>query len=94
LAQSGDDFGGLGEAAIAVLGEDECAIGDHVEDAVVALEELRLDAERPPDVDRQTGSPRQVVSAYAVLDSYMHRHASMDSGSATRQPAAPRPAIW
>jgi hypothetical protein len=77
LAQGGDDFGGLGEAAVAVLGEDELAVGDDVEDAVIALEELRLDAERLPDVGRQTGGPRQIVSAYAVLDGDVHRHASM-----------------
>jgi hypothetical protein len=73
LTQGGDDLGGVGEAAVAVLGEDQPAVGDDVEDAAIALQELRLDAERLPDVGRQTGGPWQIVSAYAVLDGDLHR---------------------
>jgi hypothetical protein len=55
-----------------VLGEDPLPVRHDVEDAVVALDELRLDAEFLLDRGRQTGGPGQVVSAYAVGDRDLH----------------------
>ena len=55
-----------------MLREKELPVGGHVEDAVRALDELRLDAELLLDLGRQTDRPRQVVSGYAVGDLDFH----------------------
>jgi len=51
-----------------VFREDHAAVRLYVEDAVVSLDQARLDAELLLDTGRQTGGLRQVVSGYAVLD--------------------------
>ena len=67
-AQGADDFSRFGEPLLGVLGEDRPAVGDDVEDPVVARDQLGVDAERVLDFGRQTGGPRQVLSADAVGD--------------------------
>src|SRR5215218_9827715 len=57
----------------AELGVDEGAIRGYVEHAAAAFDDLRLYPEFLGDFGRQTGGPRQVVSAYAVFDGDMHR---------------------
>jgi hypothetical protein len=55
-----------------VLREHELAVGSDIENAVRALDELGLDAERLPDLGRQTDGPGQVVSGNAVGDGDFH----------------------
>ena len=68
-----DDLRHARKACVAVLGEDELAVGGNIEDAVRALDELGLDAQCLPDLGRQTDSPGQVVSGNAVGDGDFHR---------------------
>ena len=60
------------KAARAVLGVDQRPIGSYIEDAAAAFDELRLYAQLLGNFGRQTGGPRQIVSAYAVLDRDAH----------------------
>lgn len=55
LAQKLEDFGIFGEAALVVLGEQQPAVGDHVEHAVVALDQFGIDAQLTRNLGRQTG---------------------------------------
>lgn len=69
------DLAGLREAAQLFLGEDQLAPDGDLEDAAVALDQLRLDAELLLDRVRQTGGAGIVISAGAVLDGNVSRHA-------------------
>ena len=62
----------FGEAARLVLRVDELSVDDDVEDATVALDQLRIDIHRLLDLGRQTGGLWKVVSAHAVLDRDLH----------------------
>ena len=62
----------LREAVFRALGEDELAVGDDVELAPGADDQLRVDAERLRDRGRQTGGLRKVVSNLAVADRDLH----------------------
>jgi len=55
-----------------VLREDELAVGEDVEDAAIAPDELGLDAEPLGERGLQTGGPGPVVSAAAVVDGDLH----------------------
>jgi hypothetical protein len=55
-----------------VLGEDDAAVGDHVERAALTGEKLGFDAEGAGNRSRQPGGLWTVVSADAVLD--LDRH--------------------
>ncbi len=68
-----DDLAVFREPADIVLREHGLAVDDHVEDAVPARNQLRLDAELLADLCRQTGGPWPVVSGRAVDDlHYFH----------------------
>jgi hypothetical protein len=67
-----DDLLLAGEASGVVLGEDLLVIDADDEDAAAAADELRLEAELLPDLRRQTGGAREVVSDAAVVDAYVH----------------------
>ena len=56
-----------------MLGEDQSAISDDIEDAVNASDEFGLHPELRGDLGRQTGGPRQIVSTYAVGYGDAHR---------------------
>ena len=56
-----------------MLGEDQSAISDDIEDAVNASDEFGLYPELRGDLGRQTGGPRQIVSTYAVGYGDAHR---------------------
>src|SRR5687768_14739725 len=68
-------LGVFGEAACLVFGVDQRAVRGDIEYAAAALDQLGLRAELLRDLGRQTGGPRQVVSALAVLDGDAHRRA-------------------
>ena len=63
----------LGKATLLVLGINQPPVDSHVEDAVAALDEFRLDAKFLLDRGRQTGGLGQVVSHPAVFDGELHR---------------------
>jgi hypothetical protein len=60
-----------------VLGVDQRAVCGDIEDAAAALDELRLYAQMFGNFGRQTGGPRQIVSAHAVLDRDAHIQAHL-----------------
>src|SRR5688500_6416872 len=76
-SQSLNDLSAAWETIVAVLGEEQRAVRGDVEYAVVALDELGLHAQRLLDLGRQTDSPGQVVSAYAVSDCDLHGDAGL-----------------
>jgi hypothetical protein len=51
-----------------VVRVDDLTVDSHLEDGVVALEQLRRDAELALDGSRQTGGPTAVTSLDAVRD--------------------------
>jgi hypothetical protein len=55
-----------------VLGKDELVIDQDIEDAVVSPYQDRLGPDLLLDFGRQTGGPRKVVSASAILDFDLH----------------------
>ena len=71
-AYSLDDLDGVREPALAVFREYQNAVGDDIEHAVGAFDQLRLRLELLRDLGRQTGGPGQVVSTHAVGDGDMH----------------------
>jgi hypothetical protein len=71
-----EDFVGIGESSGLVLRVDELAVRDHVEDAVVAFDELGLDASVVLDSGRQPGGLGEIVSANAVRDGNLHSETS------------------
>jgi hypothetical protein len=75
-----EDFVGIGESSGFVLRVDERAVHDHVEDTVIALDELGFDASRLLDSGRQPGGLREVVSTHTVGDGDLH------SGTSSLQP--------
>jgi hypothetical protein len=56
-----------------VLGEERLAVNDHVEDAVISLDQGRGIPRFLLDLGRQTGGPRKIVSLAAVRDFDLHR---------------------
>ena len=91
-AERADDLAGFRKPLLGVLGEDQLAVDDHVEDPVGALDELGLDAERLLDFGRQTGGPRQVLSTRAVGDRDCHRSdvSSLQHPTPMRAPVSTR----
>lgn len=71
-AQRLDDLVLFGEPSRRVLRENEVSIRDDVEDAVVALEQLRLNSKFSRQLGPQTGGSRKVVSAHAVRNRDLH----------------------
>jgi hypothetical protein len=69
-----DHFARLGEASHLLLREDQLVADGDVEDAAVALDEVRLDAEPTVDLFRQTGGAGVVASGGAVLDGDLAGH--------------------
>jgi hypothetical protein len=67
-----EDLFGIGESSGFVLRVDERAVHGHVEDAVIALDELRFDAARLLDSGRQPGGLREVVSTDTVGNGDLH----------------------
>jgi hypothetical protein len=57
---------------VAVPREQQLAVDRDIEDAVRAFDKLRLYAYSLLDLGRQTDSPGQVVSGYAVGDGDLH----------------------
>ena len=55
-----------------MLGVQQLAINDHIEDAAAALDELGLDVERPLQPGSQTDRLGAVISLHAVSDGYVH----------------------
>ena len=72
-AEQLDHLGVVREAAGLVLREDEVAVGDDVEDAAAAFDQLGLDTELALQPGLQTGGLGQVVSLHAVGDGDPHR---------------------
>lgn len=68
LLQFGDDFIVLGESADLVLAEYLLPVGDYVEHAASAANQLRLDAQRLFNRDRQTDGFGFKVSLIAIRD--------------------------
>lgn len=66
LAKKLKNFVVPGEATNLVLRKDELSIHDDIKDAIVALDQLRLNAELIRDFGRQTGGLREIVSGYAI----------------------------
>ena len=62
----------FGEPSLRVLREDKVSIGDDVEDAVVAFDQLGFNSQFLRQPGPQTGGARKVVSAYAVRDRDVH----------------------
>jgi hypothetical protein len=71
-AELAEDLVGIGEPPGLVLRVDALPVDTYVEDAAVALEELRLYAEGFLDAGRQPGGLGAIVSAYAVGDGDLH----------------------
>lgn len=71
-AEKREDLVLFGEASDAVLREDQAIVLVDVEDPAVPADEFRFRAGRFLDPGRQTGGPRQVVSATAVVDRDRH----------------------
>jgi len=63
---------GIGEASNATLREHERPVDLDLEDAILALDEACVGVELVLQLGRQPGSPRLVVSDYAVLDGDIH----------------------
>jgi hypothetical protein len=80
LPQQPDDFPRLGVTLEGFLGEDATPIRLDFEDPARRLDQphFRL-RERRPNLGRQTGSPRFIVSDDAELDG--HAHGGNDSGA-------------
>jgi len=76
LAEDPDDLALVGESPRVVLGEDDVTVHDHIEDAVVAPDELRLDAQLFGQPGPQTGGTGKVASTHAVDDGDLHRSGS------------------
>ena len=91
-AERADDLARFRKPLLGVLGEDQLAVDDHVEDPVGALDELGLDAERLLEFGRQTGGPRQVLSTRAVGDRDCHRSdvSSLQHPTPMRAPVSTR----
>ena len=81
------DLSRLREAAGLLLGEDQLVAGGDLENSARAADQLRLDAERPLEVRRQTGGARVVVSHPAVFDAHVHAGSSFRGDSMTPDPA-------
>ena len=62
----------LGEASSFVFAPDPYTVHMHVEDAARTADQLRVDLELLLDRLCQTGSLREVVSIYTVLDAHVH----------------------
>jgi hypothetical protein len=63
----------LGEAALALLAEDQLAVGDDVELAVLARDDLRLVRRLGVELGRETRGPAVIaVSDGAVVDLDLH----------------------
>jgi hypothetical protein len=60
------------ESACFVLGEDQLAVGDDVENASLALDELSFQAQLGLQFSCQTGSAGQIRSKHAVFDRDLH----------------------
>jgi hypothetical protein len=60
------------KAAFLFLREERLIADADDEDAAAAADEITVEAERLLDGGRQTGSPREVVSNSAVVDSNVH----------------------
>jgi hypothetical protein len=60
------------KAPFSSLGKHQLAVSDHVEYATAALDELDGGANPLPDLSRQTGGLRMIVSLHAVRD--LDRH--------------------
>jgi hypothetical protein len=73
LSERVEDLGVFRKAVHLVFREDLPVPGCHVEDAAARFDERRLDSELLPDLGRQTGGSRVVVSDAAVFDLYVHR---------------------
>jgi hypothetical protein len=67
-----EDLVGIGESSGLVLREDQLAVYDHIEDAVIAPDELRFDAPGLLDLGRQPGGLREIVSSPTVGDGDLH----------------------
>lgn len=68
-----------------LLGEDQTVIDRDLENATAAFDQPGIDARRLPDIGRQTGGPRKIVSNPAVLDADLH-WASLLRATASRAP--------
>jgi hypothetical protein len=71
------DLAGLGEATGLLLGEEELVVEGDFEAASRTLDELGIEAELLPDLVRQTGGTRVVVSDGAVLDGKIAGHLAL-----------------
>ena len=77
LSRSADqvlDLARVGEASPVVLREDQPAINVDVEDAPLAPNQFRVDAELLLEGGGQTGRPRQIVSRDTPGDGDVHRN--------------------
>jgi hypothetical protein len=67
------DFAGVRKAPHVVLREDQRAVDPDVEDAVLTMDQLRIDSKLLLEGGGQTGRPRQVVSGNTPGDGNVHR---------------------
>ena len=67
-----EDLTRFGKASDRLLGEDQPAVGDDVEDAAAARDESGIEAPGLLELGRQTGGTGQIVSLLAVGD--LERH--------------------
>jgi hypothetical protein len=70
--QRGDDLAGFRKAVRLVLRKDPVAVDDNVEDAALARQNFRVDAQLPFDRGCQTGSLGTIVSTNAILNGDVH----------------------
>src|SRR5919202_3731805 len=75
LWECGEDLVGLGESPVALPREQELAVGDHVELALLALDGRRFVVRPSVDLGRETRGPAVIAVSDGAVEDLDARHA-------------------